>query len=201
MTPKGTLVHGAVDGRMDVVAVEKTFPADAQCQEIVCSSDGRWLALALGRTIQLWDGQTLKLHRKLEGHEDYVRCLAFSRDGTLLASGGSDRTVRIWATTAGGPKATMLGHSESITSLAFSKKGRTVASSSRDGTIQLWDTTTGESKTTLTGHIGPVHWIEFSPEGDELASAGEDGTIRLWKAPVAAGPKPESKLSNNRMDP
>jgi hypothetical protein len=180
LTSSGTILRGEISGEAEIIVAEKAIE-DAACTAMAASSDGRWLALAVDRTIQLRDGETLELLRTMEGHEDYIRGLAFSRDGSRLASGSSDRTVRIWITQTGALEAILLGHWQTVTHVSFSKRGGTVASSSRDGTIKLWDVRSGESKTALAGHVGPVHWVEFSADGNTLASAGEDGAVRLWK--------------------
>jgi WD40 repeat protein len=190
LTSNGTILRGEISGEGKIAVAEKAIE-DAACTAMAASSDGRWLALAADRMIQLRDGQTLELLHTLEGHEDYVRGLAFSRDGSRLASGSSDRTVRLWSTQNGALEATLLGHSQTVTHVSFSKRGGTVASSSRDGTIQLWDVRSGESKTALAGHAGAVHWVEFSPDGSALASAGEDGTVRLWRGASGVDGKSE----------
>jgi WD40 repeat protein len=58
--------------------------------------DGRTLAVAMGRVVQLWDTVTATRVANLVGHEGKVKCLAYSPDGTRLASGSHDRTVRLW---------------------------------------------------------------------------------------------------------
>jgi WD40 repeat protein len=63
---------------------------------LVFSPDGGTLAVAVGRTVQLWDVATGKRLARLEGHQGKVKCLAFSPDGTRLASGSYDQTVRLW---------------------------------------------------------------------------------------------------------
>jgi WD40 repeat protein len=63
---------------------------------VAFSPDGRVLAVALGRAVQLWDVTTAKRLALLEGHKGKVTSLAFSPGGTRLASGSYDRTVRLW---------------------------------------------------------------------------------------------------------
>ena len=66
--------------------------------------------------------------------------MAFSPDGTILASGDYDRTVRVWEVETGMSLATLKGHSDWVRSVAFPPDGRTLASGSGDGTVLLWET-------------------------------------------------------------
>ena len=118
--------------------------------------------------------------KTLTGHTDKVGSVAFSPDGTTLASGSLDGKVFLWETTTGQRKKILTGHTDEVYSITFSPDGRTLASGSWDKTLRLWDATTGQHKKTLTGHTGQVYCIAFSPDGTALASGGIDGTVLLW---------------------
>jgi WD40 repeat protein len=122
----------------------------------------------------------------LTGHTGYVSDVAFSPDGTLLATSSDDNTAGLWDTTRRGttePLATLTGHTDLVSGVAFSPDGTLLATSSGDGTARLWDTTrrgTTEPLATLTGHTGGVSGVAFSPDGTLLATSSGDGTARLW---------------------
>jgi len=118
----------------------------------------------------------------LHGQGRAVRSVVFSPDGRTLASGGLDKTVRLWDVRTHKQRGAPLnGHQKGVASVAFSPDGRTLASAGADGTVRLWDVGTHRQRgAALTGHKGIVLTVAFSPDGRTLASAGADRTVRLW---------------------
>ncbi len=130
--------------------------------------------------VLIWDIRSSSSRYQLKGHEATVWSVAFSADGTLLASGSNDSTVRIWDTRTGKPLTVLQGHTGEVSSVAFSPDGTLLASASDDKTVRLWHTRTGKLLYSLQGHTGEVSSVAFSPDGTLLASASGDKTVRLW---------------------
>ncbi len=116
----------------------------------------------------------------LVGHEGPLLALAWSADGSLLASGGADRIVRIWDAQTGQCLHALVGHSGGIFDLAFSPDNKLLASAGADSTVRLWEARTGKERHVLRGHILPVYAVAFHPGGQRLASAGGDTVIKVW---------------------
>ena len=118
----------------------------------------------IGR-ITLWDVATGQEIATLRGHGKGVNQVAFSRDAKLLASAGSDNTIRIWDMTSQRELRTMAGHTAAIDSMDFSPDGRLLASASEDGATFLWDTNTGEHLLTLASLDDGGEWMVVTPQG------------------------------------
>jgi WD40 repeat protein len=124
----------------------------------------------------------------LRGHSDAVSGLAYSPDGTRLASASWDDTVRVWDVFTGQEALPPLrGHTADVCAVAYSPDGRKLASASYDLTVRVWDAVTGqEVLPPLRGHTRPVLSVAFSPDGRRLVSGGAssgtagDLSVRLW---------------------
>ena len=148
--------------------------------DIAFFPDNTKLAVASSIGVWIYDKQTGKELDLLTGHTRPVYSLCFNPDGSELASGSNDKTIRLWDSNTGETKATLSGHTGSVYSVAFSPDGKILASGSSDSTIRLWDPHTGKIKTTLTGHKRSVYSVAFSPDGNTLVSGSRDEFIRFW---------------------
>jgi hypothetical protein len=121
----------------------------------------------------------------LEQDRDNAYCVAFSPDGSLLASGGWGRPVRVRDAQSGGSLRELrsLGPS-SVYDLAFSPDNRLIATGGRDGTVALSEVATGRKGRTRKPGGAAVRAVAFAPDGALLLSAHEDGVVRLWDVPA-----------------
>lgn len=129
------------------------------------------------------------------GHMGVVRTLAFSPDGALLASGGSDSVVRI--SEAGRPRVLRIlsGHVGRVQSLCFSPDSRLLASGGADKTVRLWDVATGRplwivqhvelGEATAGMEKEAVEALMFSPDGLRVASMSAK-RLSIWSVQQGA---------------
>jgi WD40 repeat protein len=131
--------------------------------------------------IVVWEIATGKVVQVLRGHSAAVNCVAYSRDGRLLASGSDDNTIRIWETRDGTCRHVLEGHTHKITRVAFRGDGAILASGSADRTVRTWDVAAGQPLRVLRGHTYWVTGIAFNRDGTRLATCSNDRTVKLWE--------------------
>jgi WD40 repeat protein len=206
-------VWDAAAGR-ELLALPRTTHATARA---AYSPDGRLLATGGGwwshlpvkgppcGEIRLCDADTGRELRTWTGHADLVTCLTFAPDGSWLATGSSDRTVKVWDVSTGQLRRTFTGHAGEVLDVAVSPDGRLLASADpglwglRPGEVKVWEVATGNvlqsfleplppQWTQVRGQVGmgtPVAAVTFSPDGQRLAWSCEDLAVKITE--VAGG--------------
>jgi WD40 repeat protein len=204
-SPEGeAVVSAAVDGILRIWNVStgealQTVPTGLGSVTVLAfGRDGRHLAVGgyhqgegrggpVGR-LQVWDmtrQPPVVCWDRTMGTTGWPLALAFDLDGHRLASGSTDRIVRLWDSATGEVMHTLTGHTRNVQGVAFSPDGQRLASCSSDTTIKLWDVARGRELLTLRGHVRDVDAVAFSGDGTRILSADVDG-IKIWDgAPLA----------------
>jgi len=145
-------------------------------------------------TVQLWDPQTGqhvltftqqppgKQSAKPASNDSSIWAIAWSPDGTRIASGDALHHVQVWDPLTGKILLTYQKHTGPITALAWSPDGNSLASASDDQTVQVWDATSGKQIQTYTDHAQGVRTLLWAADGQSILSAGSDHLIWVWDA-------------------
>jgi len=157
-------------------------------RSLALSPDGRWIAsAAVDGPVKVWEATSgpQEYRLLLPAHRDRILAVAFAADGRL-ASGGKDRTVRLWNATTGRLTQALTGHDQEVCAVALSSDKALLASGATDGTVKLWRLSTGDLIHTLTGHAQQrAYDVSFNQDGRRLAAVAQDGRIIVWD--VAGG--------------
>jgi serine/threonine-protein kinase len=148
---------------------------------VVFRPDGRELAAAQGKTISIWDVLTEKVtDDKLLFSSGEVSRLAWSPDGKLLAAGGANGAVQVWALPEKTAR-TLSTDKQEITALAFSPDSRSLATANNGGTVLVWDLAPTVHQHAMPGlGASRVLCAAWSPDGRALVAGDSDNTLRAW---------------------
>ncbi|XP_070712673.1 katanin p80 WD40 repeat-containing subunit B1 isoform X2 [Pempheris klunzingeri] len=119
--------------------------------------------------------------QEFEAHSSSVSCLALAKSsGRLLATGGEDCRVNIWAVSKANCIMSLTGHKNPVECVQFNMSEEQVVAGSQSGLIRVWDLEAAKSLRTLMGHKANITCLGFHPFGDFLASSSMDTNIKLW---------------------
>jgi len=118
---------------------------------------------------------------------DRIVAVDFSRDGTLLATGGGvpsrNGEVHVWKVEDGSPVLTLRdAHADGVNGVEISPDGKRVAAASADKFVRVFDIASGDRLVQCEGHTNHVLGVSWRSNGQTLASSGADNTIRIWNA-------------------
>jgi WD40 repeat protein len=209
-SPDGTEIIGAMLDSIRVWdtrtgRVRSSVPLErpiAQYAFVAFSPRRDRIASGEDRVATVWETNTGRALLRLEGDQDVVTTIAFSPDGSWIATASSRRVgtstgdphpaLIVWDARTGRRLHSLIGHSLStslayshaITGLEFSPDSRYLASADHQY-VRRWRIPIAPGPRTLSGHADAVTGVAFSPDGTHLATSGRDKTVRLWD--VAGG--------------
>ena len=128
----------------------------------------------------VWDTQG-EQRAALQMHHGRIWSVAVNGQGTLIASGSDDHTVRLWDGQTGQHRFTLKGHKSWVRAVAFSQRGSFLASGGDDSTIRIWNTASGFCLATIPHSQHWIRALKFNPKNSRyLISGGDDGIVRWW---------------------
>jgi len=143
--------------------------------------DGKTILVGEQRAAQIWhtdgrpDGEPFE-------HTEWVKGVAFSPDGGLMATGCSDGYARVWSVEERKPIGQPMAHGGEVISIAFGPDGRSLLTGSEDTTARIWKLPLGRVATRWIPHPQAVAAAAFSPDGKSVLTGSRDHAARRWNA-------------------
>ncbi|WP_439631959.1 WD40 repeat domain-containing protein [Gemmata sp.] len=159
-------------------------------------TERRLIAACADRRVALWDldgeegaartGPAVAGALVCPHDAGWVRGLDVSPDGKWVATGGSDRRLKLWGWAGGKPSAApakdVPAHAGWVEAVAFSPDGRLLVTAGADFRVKVWNAADLSPLKDLSGHTNFVRDVAWAPDGKVFASGGEDGRLVVWDA-------------------
>src|SRR6185437_832488 len=187
---------GTVTGQADAIQWQPLPPGVNPIYAVAVTPDGQYAACGRANQIFIYHLPTGRVVGRLTDPEliksgvydkpgvadlDLIQSLAFSPDGSVLASGGY-RSIKLWRRPRDVRLATLEAAStETLGAVAVSADGKWLATAAPDNAVKLFDLSTGQLAKTLAGHTAPVSALRFDADGSRLFSASQDKSVRAWQ--------------------
>ncbi|KAI8647022.1 WD40-repeat-containing domain protein [Parasitella parasitica] len=121
-----------------------------------------------------------KASRRINVHDAEIHCIAASSMGTMFATGGADKKIKLFDAKTGNNTHSLSGALQTITSIAFNSTDELLLGSCTDNATRIWSLATHRLKQTLTGHIGKVYAAKFTVDSKRIISGSHDRTLKVW---------------------
>ncbi len=155
-------------------------------QSVAFRPDGTVLAVAGGSPgasgeVKCYDTKTWQsLSKNFGGHGDVVYSVAWSADGSKLATASQDKTAKVWEWATGKELWTLKDHSDAVMRACFAPDGKSLYTASQDKNVRRFNLDDGKLIRQFSGHNEGVGALALSPDGNRLISAGNEPQLRWW---------------------
>src|SRR5262249_39367621 len=154
--------------------------------------DNPSLRFLIAQSMHPIDARLDYIRFSLNGHEESVRWVDYSRDGSRIVTAGDDKTARVWDAATGRLLLTIEGHTQGVLSAVFSSDAKRICTSGRDNSIKVWDAATGNQLVSIEMLHNNVHSALFSPDGTRIVAAdvilgteagsAVSSSVKIWDA-------------------
>lgn len=162
---------------------EQQLYAKERYDSVIARGGGveRLVSCSDDNTMFLWTPTvSTKPVARMTGHQGAVYHIAFSPDGSLIASCGADKSVKLWNALDGKFITTFRGHVAAVYHVSWSLDSRLLVSGSRDTTLKLWSVSTRQLVEDMSGHNDEIFSTDWSPDGQRVATGSKDKRVKIW---------------------